>query len=53
MRIVKLLSESQLWRKYQKVLLLCGRTRGAAVLLFSCKIALSTLGRLLMVANEP
>jgi hypothetical protein len=52
MRTVELLSESRLWRKYRQVLLLCGRTRGAAVLLFSFKIVLSTLERLLMVANE-
>jgi hypothetical protein len=52
MRTVELPSESQLWRKYRKVLLLCGWTRGAAVLLFSYKITLSTLERLLMVANK-
>jgi hypothetical protein len=52
MRTVELPSESRLWRKYRKVLLLCGWTRGAIVLLFSCKTVLSTLERLSMVANE-
>jgi hypothetical protein len=46
MKIVELPSESQLLRRYRKMHLLCGLTRGAAVLLFSCRIVLNTLGRL-------
>jgi hypothetical protein len=53
MKSVELPSESQLWRGYRKIRLLCGLTRGAAVLLFSYKIVLSTLGRLLMVVKDP
>jgi hypothetical protein len=53
MKTVELLSGSLLWRKYQKIRLLCGLTRGTAVLSFFYKIVLSTLGRLLMVAKEP
>jgi hypothetical protein len=33
--------------------LLCGLTHGAAVLLFSCKIVLSTLVKLWMVVEDP
>jgi hypothetical protein len=50
---VELLRESQLWRKYRKIQLLYGLTRGAAVLSFSYRIVLSTLGRLLMVVKDP
>jgi hypothetical protein len=50
---VELLRESQLWRKYRKIQLLCGLTRGTAVLSFSYRIVLSTLGRLLMVVKDP
>jgi hypothetical protein len=53
MKTVELPSESQLWRGYQKIRLLCGLTRGAAVLLFSYMIVLSTLGRLLTVVKDP
>jgi hypothetical protein len=53
MKGVELPSESQLWRKYQKIRLLCGLTRGTAVLSFFYRIVLSTLGRLLIVAKDP
>jgi hypothetical protein len=53
MKAVELLSRSLLWRKYRKIRLLCGLTRGAVVLSFFYKIVVSTLGRLLMVAKEP
>jgi hypothetical protein len=53
MKTVELPSESQLWRGYQKIRLLCGLTRGAAVLFFFYRIMLSTLGRLLMVVKDP
>jgi hypothetical protein len=50
---IELLRESQLWRKYRKIQLLYGLTHGAAVLSFSYRIVLSTLGRLLMVVKDP
>jgi hypothetical protein len=53
MKTIELLSGSLLWRKYQKIRLLCGLTRGAAVLSFFYRIMLITLGRLLMVAKDP
>jgi hypothetical protein len=53
MKIIELLSRLLIWRKYRKIQLLCGLTRGAAVLSFFYKIVLSTLGRLLMVAKDP
>jgi hypothetical protein len=53
MKTFGLLSGSLLWRKYQKIRLLCGLIRGAAVLSFFYKIVPSILGRLLMVAKEP
>jgi hypothetical protein len=53
MKTVELPSELQLWRGYRKMRLLYGLTHGAAVLLFSCRIMLSTLGRLWMVVKDP
>jgi hypothetical protein len=53
MKIVELPSGLRLWRRYQKMLLLCGLTLGAAVLLYSCRIALNTLVRLWMVVEKP
>jgi hypothetical protein len=52
MKTVELPSESQLWRGYQKMQLLCGLTHGAAVLLFSYRITLNTLGKLWMVVED-
>jgi hypothetical protein len=52
MKTVEFPSESQLWRGYQKMRLLCGLTRDAAVLLFSCRIVLGTLGRLWMIVKD-
>jgi hypothetical protein len=53
MKTVELPSESLLWRKYQKIRLLRGLIRDAAVLSFFYRILLSTLGRLSMVAKDP
>jgi hypothetical protein len=53
MKTIELLSKSQLWRGYRKIRLLCGLTHGAVVLLFSYKIMLNTLGKLLMVVKDP
>jgi hypothetical protein len=53
MKIVELPSESRLWRRYQKMRLLCGLTQGAAVLLYSCRIMLNTLVKLWMIVENP
>jgi hypothetical protein len=53
MKTIELPSESQLWKGYQKIRLLCGLTCSAAVLLFSYRIVLSTLRRLLTVVKDP
>jgi hypothetical protein len=52
MKTVELPSESRLWKGYRKIRLLCGLTRGAAALLFSYKIVLNTLGKVLMVVKD-
>jgi hypothetical protein len=53
MKIIELLSGLRLWRRYQKMRLLCGLTQDAEVLLYSCRIALNTLVRLWMVVEKP
>jgi hypothetical protein len=52
MKTVELPSESRLWKEYRKIQLLCGLTRGAAAQLFSYRIVLNTLGKLLMVVKD-
>jgi hypothetical protein len=52
MKIIELPSKSRLWKEYRKIQLLCGLTRGAATLLFSYRIVLNTLGKLLMVVKD-
>jgi hypothetical protein len=52
MKTVGLPSESQLWKGYRKIQLLCGLTRCTAALLFSYRIMLKTLGKLLMAVKD-
>jgi hypothetical protein len=52
MKTVELPSESRLWKRYQKIRILYGLTRGAAALLFFCRIVLNTLGKLSMVVKD-
>jgi hypothetical protein len=52
MKIVELLSESWLWKRYRRILILYGLTRGAAALLSFYRIALSTSGKLSIVVKD-
>jgi hypothetical protein len=52
MKTVELPSESQLWKRYRRIQILYGLTRGAAALLFFYRIVLNTLGKLSMVVKD-
>jgi hypothetical protein len=45
-------SESRLWKRYRRIQILYGLTRGAVALLFFYRIMLNTLGKLSMVVKD-
>jgi hypothetical protein len=52
MKTVELPSESRLWKRYRRIRILYGLTRGTAALLFFYRIVLNTLGKLSMVVKD-
>jgi hypothetical protein len=52
MKTIGFPSESRLWKGCRGIQILYGLTRGIVALLFFYKIALNTLGKLLMVVKD-